>query len=88
MKRSKSFEPEPSELVQRNRTRWLRVGDLPWSRGTTYRLIDEDAFVSVVLQLPGSNRRVRLIDSESLDNYFLALAKKQRTARKQQEHAR
>ena len=72
----------PSELLKGNRTRWLRVGDLPWSRGTTYRLISEDAFLSVILQLPGSGRKIRLVDAETLDAYFLRLAEKQRRERK------
>ena len=83
---SKFFKPEgaykPSELLKGNRTRWLRVGNLPWSRGTTYRLISEDAFLSVILQLPGSGRKIRLVDAESLDAYFLRLAEKQRQERK------
>ena len=73
---------KPSELLKGNRTRWLRVSDLPWSRGTTYRLISEDAFLSVILQLPGSRRKIRLVDAESLDRYFLRLAEKQRQERK------
>jgi hypothetical protein len=73
---------KPSELLKGNRTRWLRVGDLPWSRGTTYRLISEDAFLSVILQLPGSGRKIRLVDAESLDAYFLRLAETQRRERK------
>jgi len=85
-KRPKDFEPEgeyrPSDLLKGNRTRWLRVGNLPWSRGTTYRLISENAFLSVILQLPGSGRKIRLVDAESLDAYFLRLAEKQRQERK------
>ena len=82
---AKFFKPEgaykPSELLKGNRTRWLRVSDLPWSRGTTYRLISEDAFLSVILQLPGSGRKIRLVDAESLDAYFLRLAERQRQER-------
>jgi len=87
----KFFKPEgvykPSELLKGNRTRWLRVSDLPWSRGTTYRLISEDAFLSVIFQLPGSGRRIRLVDAESLDAYFLRLAEKQRQERKTERAA-
>jgi hypothetical protein len=60
------------------KTRWLRVGELPFSRATTYRMIEEDLLDSISLRLPGSGRTIRLIDGDSLDRYLLSLQKKQR----------
>jgi hypothetical protein len=64
----------------RGKTRWLRVNELPFSRGYTYRLITDGVLFSVELKLPGSKRSVRLIDANSLDRYLLKLGRKQRKA--------
>jgi hypothetical protein len=65
---------------RRGRSRWLRVNELPFSRGYTYRLIDDGLLFSVQLKLPGSKRSVRLIDAESLDRYLLKLGREQQEA--------
>jgi hypothetical protein len=70
----------PTKLP-RGRTRWLRVSEVPFSRGYTYRLITDDILFSVELKLPGSKRSVRLIDADSLDKYLLKLGRKQREAK-------
>jgi hypothetical protein len=74
-----SYTPR-NKLSHGRKTRWLRVGDLPFSRATVYRMIEEDLLMSVVIRLRGSRRSIRLVDSESLDAYLLSLQKKQRKA--------
>jgi hypothetical protein len=61
----------------RGKTRWLRVNDMPFSRGLTYHLITDGILFSVALKLPGSKRTVRLIDANSLDRYLLRLGREQ-----------
>src|SRR5215469_394704 len=73
------LKPSP-KLLRGGKTRWLRVNDLPFSRGHVYRLISEDLLFSVELKLPGSSRSVRLIDAESLDKYLLKLGHAQQQA--------
>ena len=69
----------PHELLRAGgKSRWLRVKDLPFSRGHTYRLIFEGILQSVELKVPGSRRAVRLIDGLSLDRYLLELGREQR----------
>jgi hypothetical protein len=79
--RAKVLEPEPPKshphLLRGSKSRWMRVSDLPFSRGHVYRLITEDILFSVELRLPGSKRPVRLIDGESLDRYLLKLGRAQ-----------
>jgi hypothetical protein len=62
----------------RGKTRWLRPDEMPFSRGYTYKLIDDGVLFSVELKLPGSGRSVRLIDANSLDRYLLKLGREQR----------
>jgi hypothetical protein len=62
---------------RRGKTRWLRVNEMPFSRGYTYQLINEEILFSVELKLPGSKRSVRLIDADSLDRYLLKLGRQQ-----------
>jgi hypothetical protein len=75
---SRTAEAKFLAKYPRGKSRWLRVGDLPFSHSYTYHLIDQGILFTVELQLPGSRRSVRLIDSESLDKYLLGLGKKQR----------
>jgi hypothetical protein len=65
---------------RRGKTRWLRVNELPFSRGYTYKLITDGVLFSVELKLPGSRRSVRLIDADSLDRYLLKLGREQQEA--------
>jgi hypothetical protein len=61
----------------RNRLRWGRVEQLPFSRVTAYELINSGLIVSVLMTWPGSRRGVRLIDLDSLDAYLEKLAAEQ-----------
>jgi hypothetical protein len=78
--------PEPPRphprLLRGSKSRWMRVADLPFSRGHVYRLILEGLLFSVELRLPGSKRPVRLIDGESLDQYLLKLGRDQAARKK------
>jgi hypothetical protein len=58
-------------------TRWLRISQLPFSRGLAYHLITLDLLFSVAYRVPGSKRIVRLVDGESLDRYLIQLGTKQ-----------
>ncbi|MBV9674079.1 MAG: hypothetical protein JO076_14810 [Verrucomicrobia bacterium] len=69
------------QLLRGGKSRWLRVGDLPFSRAHTYRLIAEDLLFSVEVKRPGSSRTIRLIDGDSLDQYLLKLGRRQRAAK-------
>ena len=71
---------DPKRLLSR-KSRWLRVGDLPFSRGHVYRLILEGILFSVEIRVPGSARSVRVIDGESLDHYLLKLGREQQEQR-------
>jgi hypothetical protein len=87
-KRTKFPEPpplplNPSELLRGGHFGWLRISDMPWSRGTTYRLISDGYLLSVVIQFPGSNRKIRLINGDSLDEYLHGLARKQRASKQE-----
>jgi hypothetical protein len=66
-----------SKFFRSRKSRWLRVGDLPFSRGHVYRLILEGILFSVEMRIPGSSRSVRLVDGESLDHYLLKLGREQ-----------
>ena len=65
------------ELNRQGRARWLRVGQLPFSRVYAYQLINSGTLSSVLLQLPNSKRGVRLIDSDSLDELLERMAREQ-----------
>ena len=80
--------PNLPTKFSRGKTRWLRVSEVPFSRGYTYRLITEDVLFSVELKLPGSKRSVRLIDADSLDRYLLKLGRKQREAKQAEPAAK
>ena len=79
-----TFKPK---LLRGGKTRWLRITDLPFSRGHVYRLLSEDLLFSVEVRLPGSGRAVRLIDAESLDKYLLRLGRQQREAKAKKAEA-
>jgi hypothetical protein len=55
----------------------LQVDEMPFSRASTYKLIDAGLISSVVVTWPGSRRGRRLIDGDSLDSYLETLAAKQ-----------
>jgi hypothetical protein len=55
----------------------MRVNQLPFSRGYTYKLLAIGALESVLVQSPGSKKGVRLIDGDSLDRYLEKLAAEQ-----------
>jgi hypothetical protein len=62
------------------RGRWLRLNQLPFSRGYAYKLLAAGLLESVLVQAPGAKKGVRLIDGESLDAYLEGLAVEQRRA--------
>lgn len=68
---------EQSKAIPR-RLRWLRVSQLPFSRGYTYKLLASGALESVLIQSPGAKKGVRLIDGDSLDAYLERLAAEQK----------
>ena len=69
-----------TELSRSGRRRWLQVDEMPFSRASTYKLIDAGLISSVVVTWPGSRRGRRLIDGDSLDSYLETLAAKQALA--------
>jgi hypothetical protein len=79
--------PDWQGKFPRGKTRWLRVNELPFSRGHVYHLIAQDLLFSVEFRLPGSRRSIRLIDAESLDAYLLKLGQQQRKAKQKPETA-
>ncbi len=58
--------------------RWIRVNQLPFSRGYAYKLLAIGALESVLVQTPGSKKGVRLIDGDSLDRYLEKLTVEQK----------
>ena len=75
------YGTQPQQRLLSRKSRWLRVGDLPFSRGHVYRLILEGILFSVEMRIPGSARSVRLIDGERLDHYLLKLGREQQEQR-------
>jgi hypothetical protein len=69
-----------TETNKRGRSRWLRMSELPFSRVYGYRLIQAGILSSVLLKPPGSQKGIRLIDSDSLDSYLEKLAVEQKEA--------
>jgi hypothetical protein len=70
-----------AEISKSGRPRWLRVHELPCSRAFAYDLINSGIVTSVLVQLPGSKRGLRLVDADSLDSYLEALAAQQKTGK-------
>jgi hypothetical protein len=68
------------ETTERARPRWLRMSDLPFSRTFAYSLMSSGHLVSVVVNRPGSDKGVRLIDANSLDAYLENRAADQKKA--------
>jgi hypothetical protein len=68
------------ETTERARPRWLRMSDLPFSRTFAYGLMSSGHLVSVVVNRPGSDKGVRLIDANSLDAYLEKRAEDQKKA--------
>ena len=71
------------EKTSANRTRWLRMDQLPFSRVTAYRLIAQGNIVSVLIKQPGGKtggrkKGIRLVDANSLDAYLEGLASEQK----------
>jgi hypothetical protein len=62
--------------------RWLRPGDLPWSRYMTYCLLREGLIDSVLLKLPGRKRGLRLICAASVER-LLESEKAKQSGRRQ-----
>jgi hypothetical protein len=56
------------------------MSELPFSRVYGYRLIEAGVLSSVLLKTPGSQKGIRLIDSDSLDRYLENLAAEQKEA--------
>jgi hypothetical protein len=71
-----------SQTEKHTRQRWIRVNQLPFSRGYTYKLLAIGALESVLVQSRGSKKGVRLIDGDSLDRYLEGLAAEQKEAAK------
>lgn len=69
-----------TETTKRGRPKWLRMGHLRFSRGYGYKLIEAGVLISVLLKTPGSQKGIRLIDSDSLDRYLEGLVEQQREA--------
>jgi hypothetical protein len=69
-----------SETVTKNRRRWLRMTELPFSRAHAYRLIQLGILTSVLLSIPGSKKPLRLIDGDALDEYLESLSTQQAEA--------
>jgi hypothetical protein len=67
-----------SQTEKHPRQRWIRVNQLPFSRGYTYKLLAIGALESVLVQSLGSKKGVRLIDGDSLDRYLEKLAAEQK----------
>jgi hypothetical protein len=60
------------------RKRWLRINELPFSRQIYYdHFRNNPEIVRTTLKLPGSNKGIVLIDSDSLDAYLEKLASRQ-----------
>ena len=75
--------PLRSEVSGRSphRPRWVNVGEAPFSRAYTYRLIRRGVIISVLLIEPGARRGRRLLDSDSIDRFLETLAKQQQAAK-------
>jgi hypothetical protein len=75
--------PEWADKFPRGKggSRWLRITELPFSRGYAYNLISQGFLFSVEFRIPGSKRSIRLVDAESLDKYLLSLGRKQQMAK-------
>ena len=69
-----------SEKSRSGRRRWLQVGEMPFSKAITYKLIEAGLISSAVVTWPGSRRGRRLIDGDSLDSYLESLTAKQARA--------
>ena len=63
-----------NEVSTSGRRRWLRVKELPWSRGLTYSMLRAGVLQSILLTYPGCVKGLRLIDGDSLDRYLEGLA--------------
>lgn len=81
--------PERSEFFRERgksgRGRWIPVSESPFSRGHTYRLINEGLIESVAVGLPGSKRVRRLIDGDALDRFLEKLMSEQLAAKQQKQ---
>jgi hypothetical protein len=60
-----------------HRRRWGDIGEAPWSRAYSYRLIHRGDIISVLLLEPGCKRGRRLLDFDSVDRFLEDLAKRQ-----------
>jgi len=74
------------EVTPSGNRRWLDCHETPLSRTSTYQMLRLGLWDSVVLQLPGSRRKRRFIDSLSIDRYFEKLMAEQKQASKAKEN--
>jgi hypothetical protein len=71
------------ETNRSGRKRWLRIAELPFSRQHFYNYFRKNPeVVTVTIKMPGSNKGIILIDSDSLDRYLEKLAVQQIGAEK------
>src|ERR1700692_1611756 len=66
------------EKLERNRPRWLRMDELPFSKPTAYRLIDRGDIIAVMVHGRKDGKGIRLVDANSLDAYLERLAVEQK----------
>lgn len=65
--------------VVENGSDWLRICELPWSKGTTYNLIRRGLLQTVRVTIEGSadSRGIRLVSRKSLDEFLSRLSQQQ-----------
>jgi len=68
------------ERARSGRPRWISVEECPFSRAYVYDLINRGLIGSVAVCLPGSRRKRRLIDADSLDRFLERLMSEQQSA--------
>jgi hypothetical protein len=69
------------ERAKTGRPRWISVEECPFSRAYVYDLINRGLIGSVAVSLPGSRRKRRLIDADSLDRFLENLMTEQKSAK-------
>jgi hypothetical protein len=75
---TKKKRKRPSGVMNRQVWQgWLRFRQLPFSETFSRKMIDKGIFVSAVINEPGKRRGVRLIQSQSIDNFLQQLAAEQ-----------
>jgi hypothetical protein len=69
------------ERAKTGRPRWILVEECPFSRAYVYDLINRGLIGSVAVSFPGSRRKRRLIDADSLDRFLEGLMNEQKSAK-------